>query len=162
MLSGMFVRYYADLATPFAEVEARLLDAPERWLPGILEDAEDRGSRLLADVGFAFGEERRVDKQVQVQIGAPYRIPRKTLVPITWSATGSERLFPSLEGDLELAALGERRTQLSISASYSPPLGAVGRALDRALLHRVAEATVKDFLDRVVEEVGAAVHLPAS
>jgi hypothetical protein len=25
----------------------------------------------------------------------------------------------------------------------------VGRAIDRVLLHRVAEATVKDFLDRV-------------
>jgi hypothetical protein len=27
----------------------------------------------------------------------------------------------------------------------------VGRAIDRALLHRVAEATIKDFLDRVGE-----------
>jgi hypothetical protein len=25
----------------------------------------------------------------------------------------------------------------------------IGRALDKALMHRVAEATVKDFLDRV-------------
>jgi hypothetical protein len=160
MLSRMFVRYYADLATPFAEVESRLLDAPERWLPGILEAAEDRGTRLLADVGFAFGDDRRLDKQVEVVIGRPYRIPAKTLIPITWTATGNERLFPSLEGDLELAALGERRSQLSISARYKPPLGAVGRALDRALLHRVAEASVKDFLDRVVEVVASAT--PAS
>ena len=36
-----------------------------------------------------------------------------------------------------------------MSARYVPPFGAVGRALDRALLSRVAEATVKDFLDRV-------------
>ena len=40
-------------------------------------------------------------------------------------------------------------TQLSISARYVPPLGALGSAIDRALLHRVAEATMKDFLDRV-------------
>ena len=32
-------------------------------------------------------------------------------------------------------------------------MGAAGRALDRALLHRVAEATIKDFLDRVGERV---------
>ncbi|HEX5903035.1 MAG TPA: hypothetical protein VF028_07985 [Actinomycetota bacterium] len=32
---------------------------------------------------------------------------------------------------------------------YEPPLGLVGRAADRALLHRVAEATFKDFLERV-------------
>jgi hypothetical protein len=46
-------------------------------------------------------------------------------------------------------AVGEQRTRLAISARYRPPLGAVGRAADRVLLHRVAEATVKDFLDRV-------------
>jgi len=45
--------------------------------------------------------------------------------------------------------LGEDRTQLAISARYRPPLGVVGRAMDRVLLHRVAEATVKDFLDRL-------------
>jgi hypothetical protein len=157
----MFLRYYADLATPFAETESRLLDAPDRWLPGLLEDAEDRGSRLLADVGFALGEDRRVDKQVNVRIGEPYRIPGKTMVPIEWTAAGSERVFPSLEGDLELAALGANRSQLSISARYKPPLGAFGRALDRALLHRVAEATIKDFLDRVVEAIGASTHSPA-
>jgi hypothetical protein len=34
-------------------------------------------------------------------------------------------------------------------------MGVIGRALDRALLHRVAEATIKDFLDRVGERIGA-------
>jgi hypothetical protein len=162
MLSRMFVRYYVELAMPFAEAESRLLDAPDRWLPGILEEAEDRGARLLADVGFSLGEDRRVDKQVNVRIGEPYPIPGKTLVPIDWTATGSERLFPSLEGDLELAGLGDRRTQLSISARYKPPLGVIGRALDRALLHRVAEATIKDFLDRVVEVIDAPAHSPTA
>ena len=35
-----------------------------------------------------------------------------------------------------------------MSARYVPPLGAVGSAIDRAVLFRVAEATLKDFLDR--------------
>ena len=34
-------------------------------------------------------------------------------------------------------------------------MGAVGRVLDRAMLHRVAEATIKDFLDRVGERIEA-------
>jgi hypothetical protein len=70
---------------------------------------------------------------------------------MTWHATGVETLFPSLEADLEVAALGASRTQLSVSARYRPPLGPVGRVIDRALLHRVAEATIKDFLDRTGE-----------
>ncbi|HEU4355584.1 MAG TPA: hypothetical protein VFT27_08350, partial [Actinomycetota bacterium] len=74
-------------------------------------------------------------------------------LPMTWRATGVDGLFPSLEADVEVASLGPSRTQLSISARYRPPMGALGRALDRALLHRVAEATAKDFLDRVAEAV---------
>jgi hypothetical protein len=162
MLSRMFVRYYVDLAAPFAEAERRLLADPAGWLPSILVDAENRGNRLLADVGFPLDPAHRVDKQVDIEVGEAYRMPGKTMLPITWTATGGEWLFPSLEGDLELAALGERRTQLSLSARYKPPLGVVGRALDRALLHRVAEATVKDFVDRVVEAIGASTDVTAS
>ena len=64
-------------------------------------------------------------------------------------------MFPHLDADIEVASLGADRTQLSISARYRAPMGALGRMLDRALLHRVAEATVKDFLDRVGEQVRA-------
>jgi hypothetical protein len=45
--------------------------------------------------------------------------------------------------------LAPGRTQLAISARYAPPLGPLGRAIDRVILFRVAEATLKDFLDRV-------------
>jgi hypothetical protein len=72
---------------------------------------------------------------------------------MTWRATRPEGLFPQLDADIEVASLGAGRTHLSISARYRPPMGVVGRMLDRALLHRVAEATIKDFLDRVGEQV---------
>ncbi len=145
----MFIRYYLDLPTPFEEVEAALLAHPESWMPGLAEGAEDRGERLLAEVGFTVDREHRVEKKVEIGLGDPYRIPSKTTLPMSWKATGIEQLFPPLEADIEVAALGARRTQLSISVRYRPPMGAVGRALDRTLLHRVAEATVKDFLDQV-------------
>ena len=48
-----------------------------------------------------------------------------------------------------------------MSARYVPPLGAVGRAIDRALLFRVAEATIKDFLDRVARRDRRAARAPA-
>lgn len=154
ILSRMFVRYYLDLVVPFHEVESALLSDPASWVPGLLREAEGRGQRLLADVGFG-DDARRIGKEVEIVVGTPYRIPSKTLLPMTWKATGAQRLFPQLDADIEVAALGARRTQLSISARYRPPMGAVGRALDRALLHRVAEATIKDFLDRVGEGIHA-------
>jgi hypothetical protein len=109
----------------------------------------------LAEVGFSFDDGHRVDKRVEIELGPPFHFPAKTTLPLTWTATGTERLFPSLDADMEIASLGPNRTQLAISARYRPPFGGVGRALDRALLHRVAEATIKDFLDRVGEGIAA-------
>ncbi|GBC86066.1 hypothetical protein HRbin12_00047 [bacterium HR12] len=147
----MFVRYYLELPLRFEDVERALLAEPEAWVPGLARDAERRGERLLAEVGFTVTESRRIDKRVEIELGTPHRMPTKTILPMSWRAVGADGLFPALEADLEVAALGPRRTQLSISARYRPPMGALGRVLDRALLHRVAEATIKDFLDRVGE-----------
>ena len=151
---GMFIRYLLDLPLPFEDADARLHTAPEFWVPGLARDAEGGGAHLLAEVGFPV-DDHRVGKEVQIELGTPFRIPSRTILPLTWTATGPEKLFPSLDADLEIAPLGRNRTQLSISARYRPPFGAVGRVLDRALLHRVAEATLKDFLDRVGEALGA-------
>jgi uncharacterized membrane protein len=76
-----------------------------------------------------------------------------TSLALTWEPIGLEGLLPRLDADIELGSLGEDRTQLAISARYRPPLGVVGRAVDRVLLHRVAEATLKDFLDRLGQAI---------
>ena len=87
----MFVRYYLDLPVAFEDAEASLLDDPGTWVPGMLEAAEDRGERLLAEVGFGV-DTRRIDKQIEIGLGEPYRLTSKTLLPMTWRAAGPERL----------------------------------------------------------------------
>ena len=154
ILGLVFVRYYLELQLPFDEVERALLADPASWLPGMATEAEDQGERLLIEVGFETGEDRRVDREVQIDVGEPVSVPSTTTkLPIAWKAEHGPRAFPELDADIEIAALGAERTQLSMSARYRPPLGMIGRALDKALMHRVAEATVKDFLDRVGERL---------
>ncbi|HKE54297.1 MAG TPA: hypothetical protein VKC55_05965 [Actinomycetota bacterium] len=150
----MFVRSYVDLDVPFQEAEASLLGDPEAWVPGLLRDAEGRGHALLAEVGFEV-DQRRIDREVEISLGMPYRSGTATRVPLTWRATAGTRLFPQLEGDIEVAALGPNRSQLSMDGRYRPPLALVGHALDRALLHRVAEATIGDFVGRIAERITA-------
>jgi hypothetical protein len=143
----MFARYFLELDLPFDEVERALLRSPKDWVPGVAADAEARGELLLAEVGFgrsAF----RLGKRVEIVLGDPMRFPSKTILPMSWRPEGGQPLFPSLDADIEVAALGPTRAQLSVSARYRPPLGVLGRVVDRALLHRVAEATLKDFLDQ--------------
>jgi hypothetical protein len=144
----MFVRYFVEVPLPAGQIERTLLASPAEWLSALAGAAHERGDGLLADVGvgpLASGLRRRV----RIQLGEPVHFPSMTSLPLTWEPVELEGLLPRLEANLELGALGEDRTQLAISARYRPPLGAVGQTLDRVLLHRVAEATVKDFLDRV-------------
>lgn len=144
----MFARYFIELPMDAWQVEAALTDEREAFLQPIARSATDRGDRLLADVGF--GDTVRIERLVAIDLGPSVRTTSKTIIPFSWRATGtSAGLFPTMEGDLEVASLGTFLTQLSISARYSPPLGVVGRMLDRAVLHRIAEATLKDFLDQL-------------
>ncbi len=155
----MFVRYFVDLAIPFEAADQALASDPQSWIPGLAVATGEHGTRLLAEVGF--GATVRVHKRVEVQVGEPVRLPAKTIVPIRWS-TGAERSpLPAMEGDLELAPFGPRVTQLAMSGRYLPPLGAVGRAIDRALLNRVAEATVRDFVRRVAAALEGGAAAPA-
>lgn len=157
----MFVRYFRNVDDPFDRVEAVLLADPSSWVPGMAHAAEGVGERLLAEVGFAVHDDRRIDKEVEVSFGEPLRSATRTRIPMSWQATGAGRLFPSLDADLEVASLGETRTQISVSAWYRPPMGPLGRALDRALLHRVAEATIGDFLDRLRDAIADRVRATA-
>jgi hypothetical protein len=150
-LARMFARYFVEIAGDRHRIERVLLDAPETWLPTLATPANLRGDRLLAEVGF--GDDVRIARTVALQVGEPIHVPGKTTIPIAWSASGPAGVFPALDADLEVAELEDGRCQLAISARYEPPLGAVGRAIDRALLSRVAEATLKDFLDRVREGI---------
>lgn len=149
----MFARYFVELPVPADRLERALLASPEAWLPGLALEAHARGERLLAEVGF--GERVHVSRRVIVEVGQPLRRHTTTLLPIRWRPASATGLIPELDGDLEVAALTPAASQLSISARYTPPLGTVGAAIDRALLHRVAEATLKDFLDRTAEALPA-------
>jgi hypothetical protein len=151
----VFIRYYVELSHPRAALEEALLSAPESLIPSLAVGADDRGQHLLLEVGFAV-DGRRVSKHVEVAIGKPVMGTNRTWIPITWHATGPTGFFPVLDAELELASLGARLTQLSLSARYQPPLGLVGRTMDKALLSRVAEATIKDFLDRLASALVAA------
>jgi hypothetical protein len=144
----MFVRYFVEVPLPAGQVERTLLASPAEWLSGIAGAAQERGDGLLTEVGVGpLGT--RLRRRVKIQLGEPVHFPSMTSLALTWEPVGLDGVLPRLEADIEVGSLGEGRTQLAISARYRPPLGAIGQSMDRILLHRVAEATVKDFLDRV-------------
>ena len=147
----MFVRSFVEISSPFPDVDAALTKDGAEWLPGVASSAGQGGERRMTEVGF--GDAVRVERPVIVTMGPPIRMSFKTLVPISWRPSSTEALLPGMEAEIELAPMGEDHTQLAMTASYTPPFGLLGRVADRALLHRVAEATIKDFLDRVADGI---------
>ena len=147
----MFVYYYVHLNRPFEEVEHRLLGITngfEGLAGAAYRDGEEIHARLATSV-----EHARIAKTIRLKVGAPRRGDDETTMPLTWEATGTPGLFPRMEADLVIANIGPHLTQVTLRGSYDPPLGALGRALDRTLFHRVAEASVKGFLDRIAAAI---------
>ncbi len=153
----VFVQQRARLAHSLASVEA-VLGSPERWATG-LDGAG--GEQLLGRVG-AHLSGLALYKQVRLHLAAaPIKVsPTRTVLPLGWTAVGGLPLFPELEGQLEVEAIGDGGTLLTMRASYLPPLGALGAAIDRRLLHRLAEATIKEFVDKVAARLDSALSEP--
>jgi hypothetical protein len=145
----MFVYYFVHVDRPFAEVEQQIL----RALPGLrgwASDAYREGEKLYARVGTRTG---KIAKNVEITVLEPVRGAGETWIPIEWHATGAPALFPRMQADIVVASVGTALTQIALRGSYRVPLGRVGAAIDRTLLHRVAEASVKSFVDRVAASI---------
>jgi hypothetical protein len=145
----MLVYDFTRVPLPIAQVRHRLLVAVSGLWQQIAEAAYDEGEELLSRVG-PFGAVPGLSKAVSMQAGQIRDRGEGFVMPLTWSATGPTELFPVMEADLEIAPLGAGESQLRLSGSYDPPLGAVGRQLDRLLLHQLAEATVRALLSQLV------------
>jgi hypothetical protein len=67
--------------------------------------------------------------------------------------TAGTRLFPHFHGTLRLRIASVARTRVTIEGAYRPPLGTFGRLFDRILGRRIAEAAIRDLLDRIAEQM---------
>jgi len=54
-----------------------------------------------------------------------------------------------LDADLILTRDGDEQVLLGLSGSYRPPFGRAGAVLDRALMKRIATATVRSLLENM-------------
>jgi len=145
----MLVYDFIRIPLPVAQVRHRLFVAVNALWQQVAEAAYDEGEELLSRVG-PFGPVPGLSKVVTVRVGKVRDRGEGFVMPLTWSATGPTELFPVMVADLEIAPLGASESQLRLSGSYDPPLGPVGRQLDRLLLHQLAEATVRALLSQLV------------
>ena len=153
----MFARYYVYVEHPYDEVLRALRTS--HWAACLDGDG---GDELLARAGIRPGQ-LPIYKHTRVRPGRPVTEPTRllTVVPLSWQATGGPPLFPDMEGDLEIEPFGPVRSQLTLSVTYGSPTGALGDAIDRVALHRLADAAVERFVHRLAATVAQMLAEPA-
>ena len=125
------------------------LRAARSWL-GPERDAVAQGMRRYeADLRLRTGDAPSLvtfRKAAFVDIGPLRALNGGWQAEIGWRASSLAPLFPVFAGTLVI-----RSGELTLSGSYAPPGGVIGRAADRALLHIAAEGTARWFLARIDE-----------
>jgi hypothetical protein len=146
----MFVGHEVLLEVSFALARERLARLIEDGaLISASEDAYGGETAGLARVGAA-----GLSRLVRVQLRELTWTDRSAGLAIRWEAAGpGGGLFPVLDADLRLASAGEQAASLSMAGSYRPPLGPLGETLDRVILHRVADATIRNFVIWVAAQI---------
>lgn len=155
---ALFVYDFVDVSCPL-DVARQWCSGDGRRLGPLASAAGQDAAALLMRIGPSWAA-GRLSREVQVNLGWCRQRGEGVAVSMKWEAVHFPSLFPVLEGDLEFAPLGGPQCRMILSASYVAPLGELGRRLDKALLHRVAESTVRSFLVRLATALEADQVLP--
>jgi hypothetical protein len=137
------------LESAYDGAEAALRGGPRRWLPGYA----DAGGEITGELAYRQGS-GRIRRRISIDAGPVQRFAYGVTVHVEWHGADHPELYPTLDGHLRLERRRPSGAVLRLAARYRPPGGRLGATADRAVMHRVAESSVEDFLDRVVKSLG--------
>jgi hypothetical protein len=143
------VQHSVHIDRPVGECAEALARGPRTWFPRLRSDHATEVGMRVAGIS--------VRKTVTVDLGLPVTTGEWVNVPLTWHATFPEKLFPVLVGKLELSPVEKDVTRLTVSGMYEPPLGKLGALIDDAVMHNVAQATVKELTEAISRQLGVTV-----
>ncbi len=153
----MFVGSERRLDVGFSAAQARLANLAHRGLLGRASENAQKWGADQAPVG-ALGAPGR-SRLVKVQFRHLMTHEDSAVWALRWEVTGKAgALFPILDADIMLTRAGEQATVLMVSGAYRPPLGNLGAGVDRAIMHDVAEATIR----ALTRQIGAVIVNPAT
>jgi len=152
------LRCYEYVERPYAAVRTLLHDRPLELFRQATTSAATRaeeiaGSLRIGVAGVELGVQVSIHvRSVRDEEGVAGMSP-VTHVTIGWEAARAPSIFPLMSAELSAWPLTSSETQIEIEGEYTPPLGPLGTAIDAAIGHRIAEASVRRFLEDVVERI---------
>ncbi len=145
------IRVFDYVNQPYDAVRLRLTDDAVGVFRNATKVAAQRANTLASELHFNFaGIEVGTDIAITMKSVETFEktgtSPEKTVIALEWEAAKMPRLFPFMHAELAIYPLTMTETQLDLSGKYEPPLGIVGSALDAAVGHRIAEASVHKLI----------------
>ena len=152
----MFVADEIVLDVGFPAAQARLVNLARRGgLSGASRAACADELSAVIRVG-PFGDAAGASKLVRVRFLDPVCRGDVMTLALRWEATGvTGALFPVLDADITLTPAGQQAARLALAGSYRAPLGGLGAGIDKAILRRVAAATIRALLRNVADSLAS-------
>ena len=141
----MHISHSVHINRPLSECESALAESAQTWFPRMNAKSSSSVGPKVAGAPLR--------KRVGVHLDKPMKAGDWTNIPVTWKATGPKPLFPVMTGRVELVPVDTRVTRLTVSGMYEPPLGPVGKKIDEAVMHRVAEATIRELAESIAKRL---------
>jgi hypothetical protein len=153
---GRLVRSFDYVNQPYARVRDAVAADPKTLFRDATQAAAARARSVAAalTVNIAGID---VSTEIALKVGKPEDVKRRggpaLRVAVEWKAARRARLFPLMNAVLTIYPLTATETQLDFAGRYRPPLGAIGKVINAALGHRIAEASVHRFVADVAQHL---------
>ena len=145
------IRCYDYVNRPYEQVRNALSRDAITVFRDATKSAESRAQSIAAELRVNIGSivvgtdinisVTKLEEKSDEALAAPV-----TRLQLEWQASNLPGLFPQMKAQLAIYPLTTTETQLDFSGLYEPPLGAVGKAMNAIVGHRVAEAAVHQFM----------------
>ncbi|CAN5517736.1 hypothetical protein BH10ACI2_BH10ACI2_06800 [soil metagenome] len=148
------IRVYDYVNRPYETVRARLTSDTVGVIRNATKVAAQRANALGAELhvniaGIEVGTDIAITVKSVESVEKSGNTPVSTRIELEWEAAKMPRLFPLMKAELVIYPLTPTETQLDLAGKYEPPLGIVGSALDAAVGHRIAEASVHQLISDI-------------
>jgi hypothetical protein len=151
--ASVFLSDFLHIDAALTALRPTLLDAAAPWLHLLRAAAGEDGAATRPRAAVVLvGPVRQMRHPFLICAGEPReRDDGSIAVPIRLEPAPLNRFLPTLDADLELSALDENAARLGINARYKVPLARIGLEIDKVALHRVAESSVRNFLQDLAD-----------
>ncbi len=154
------IREYDYVDRPYEPVRDALREGALSIFQRATSAAEERSEHLVSALSVDLAEVQ-FSKDIEITIRGidegttipGSELSRVTHVALEWQAAASPSLFPAMKAELTIYPLSHTETLVELVGTYDPSTGVLGDALDEAVGHRVAEASVHRFVRAVVERL---------